>query len=153
MQTLRLFSVLICAFGLLGSAGCVNKTKLRGIAVRLEDIRITPTPSGADLAISVRYHNENLVAIAATGSEHRIWVGGTEIARIKSDEPIGLPNLGQATEVLSTSVNALIAAHLSALQASGSAPYRLDTTVIVEVADDDFLSKTSSNGTVTLSSP
>jgi len=152
MRMTRLLSATALIAALSFLSGCLSTPELRGIAVQLTDIRAQPLDQGgAEVSLTIRYLNENLVAIAVSETEHRIWIDGMSLGRIESDQPVGLPQLGEASETLKLTVDASTAARLRQLQANGSANYRLESRLLVMAAQDELKSNTSGTGTVDVS--
>lgn len=152
MRTLRPAPALILLTVTVLFAGCLGSPELRGIAVQLADVKATPAPDGsAELELSIRYLNENLVGIAVSETEHRVWINGVDLGRIRSDDPVGLPQLGNATMPVRVTVDPGVVAQLRAFQAAGPANYRLETTLMIEAAADELKSRATGTGTVDLS--
>ncbi|HEX2101677.1 MAG TPA: hypothetical protein VHF69_13475 [Candidatus Synoicihabitans sp.] len=150
---MRLFLLrpLLVLVVLVSLIGCASNAKVRNIAVQLVAVKATSTSNGgAQLALSIRYFNENLVPIATSGGRHRLTLGDVTLPRIESEEPIGLPQLGSDTQDVTVTVDAGTVARLRALQSAGTVSYQLDSTLLIEAGDDDLESRTGASGSVSL---
>ena len=141
----------LLALALLSTGGCLSTAKLRGLAVQLVDVRAAEAAAGQpQLVLSIRYINENLVPIAASGSEHRLTLDGVLVGRAESDRPIGLPQQGAEIQEITMTVNPAAVPRLRAMQASGAASYQLESVIIVDTGEDELESKTIGTGSVSL---
>jgi LEA14-like dessication related protein len=143
----RLLFVAVTALFL--TAGCASNTQIRGIAVQLIEVKVAPVAGGgADLTASIRYINENLVAIASAGSRHRLSLNGVSVGRLESEQPIGLPQMGTDVQDITVRVDGAMLARLQEMQSAGVANYQLESTIRVLAGDDKLESRTSASGSV-----
>lgn len=148
---LRLLA-LTAAFALVFLGGCLGNTKLRGLAVELVGIQASAADAGAaQLTVTIRFINENVIPIAAARSVHRLALNGVSLGRITSDRPLGLPQLGSESQALTLRVDAATVAQLRRMQAAGTANYHLESAIFVEAGDDRLESRTSATGAIDLS--
>jgi LEA14-like dessication related protein len=145
------FALIFASASLLLLAGCLSNTELRGIAVQLVEVKASPTTDGgAQLTLSIRYINENLVAIAASGARHKVTLNGVSLGRIDSEKPIGLPQHGTETLEYTLNVDAGTVTRLREMQAAGVANYALESSIRVLAGDEKLESRTSGSGSVAM---
>ncbi len=139
--------LLVCGLAFLG--GCSSSSRIIAVGLRPE---ITAIERAGDGSVNVTWQivNTNIVPYLLSEVEHKIFVNGTEIGRVRSSSPLAVPaqtNAG-ATDRLELSGNA---ASLLSAAAGSSANYRVETRITIQIyGDNTEKSQIAHTGTVTV---
>lgn len=122
------------------TSGCNSAAKLGGVTAKITELRLTAT--GAELTL--HYTNENIIAIAVSTTTHELSLNGKSVGKIRTQDAVGLPQLGTATQKVILPLND--AAYVQTL--GNSASYRLETRLLINSGDDRLTLDLKSEGTV-----
>ena len=124
------------------ASGCYNRFTLGAITVRVASIELPA--EGSQAKISLRYINENVFPVAISRSTHKVYAGGKFIGDIKSNEPVGLPQLGTASQTVTVLLDNPAA--LREATSAGTFPYEVRSALYVESGDQRSTIKTRASG-------
>ena len=126
-------------------AGCGNLTPaFAGLNATLTQIE---RDSAGRVQATIRFGNPNLAAYNVGKTVHRVYFEGSEVGRIELDRPFGIPP--QRVILQTGELKVENQAALDQATASGSANYRLDTTMTFQLMGDNReVIKSSASGTV-----
>jgi LEA14-like dessication related protein len=148
LHWLKVFPILACLFL---ASGCNSGLKLSDVLVDVIDYR--PTTSDTQAQLTLRFNNENVFSIAIAGVTSKLYLNGTYVGKVESQEAIGITQLG----TINRDVVLLIenTAFMRQLQESVSAPsisYRLESTLLLEASEDRMKMRYVSNGQISTAS-
>ena len=130
--------------------GCGGVPKVGGFTVSVAGFRAIEAASPVNRAvITLRFTSENLVALAFSGSSHKLYLNGSYVGQVKDETPLGLPPLGTAThDVTFTLENPGVVRQ--GLSLSDQASYRLESVLYYDDLGEKHQVKTNYEGIVAL---
>jgi hypothetical protein len=128
--------LLLClVFG--GLTGCSHNTEIISAGLRIELTQIQRDNAGG-VQVTWRLHNPNVVSYLFTKSSHKITLNGTVIGTVSDTAPLGLPQFNQIDRTLPlVPANPAVAEIIDRAIAQGAAAYRLESTLVVLIVDED----------------
>ncbi|QYM79296.1 LEA type 2 family protein [Horticoccus luteus] len=133
-------------------AGCTSVPRLGGITVHLVDLRPSAVaPLETTAVMTLRYTNENVIALGFSGGTHRLFINGKFVGKAVSDQPIGLAPMTTATQDVTVYLdNGALLRQLAQVARDGAVHYRLESSLAQTIGDRKNQINTSSEGSVEL---
>ena len=138
------------AASLLVLAACAT-ARLGGFKMDVVEFKSDPAaPEEKRAAVVLAFNNDNVMPVAISSSEHKLYLNGTYVGRARTREALGSPQLSSVTQTLPLVLEN--AAFVRQLLAGGarSAQYRLDSKLVIQSDEEHLTIKTDSSGTVGL---
>jgi LEA14-like dessication related protein len=153
-MSFRPFAVAVCA--LLCSlclASCASGPRLAGITVQLVDLRPADmTLLETRAVMTLRYVNENVIALGLSGGSHRLFINGKYVGKGVSNAPVGLAAMSAVTQDVTINLeNGALLSQLASAAREGAVHYRLESVLIQRLGDRRNDMKTSYEGSIDLS--
>jgi LEA14-like dessication related protein len=151
MKALRL-SLVSLALCLSGLAGCNSRGSIGGLNVTIVDLKPAAATAPAGQAVlTLRFTNENVVAIGVDSSTHQLFLNGTRVGKAESLTPLGLPPMAAATQVVTMQFdNPALVRQLANDASQKTASYQLVSELLVKDGDDKYVVKTTEKGALDL---
>lgn len=153
-MTLRPFALGAFLFAALAFvfAGCGSVPRLGGISVQLVDLRPADVTALETKAImTLRFTNENVIALGFSGSTHRLFINGQYVGKAVNDRSLGLAALTTVTQDVTIYLeNGALLRQLIQVAHDGAVKYRLESSLAQTIGDRRNRIDTSSEGSVAL---
>lgn len=133
-------------------AGCSSVPRLGGMTVQLVDLRPAEvTPLETKAIMTLRFTNENVIALGFSGSTHRLFINGKYVGKAVSDQPLGLAPLTTTTQDVTIYLeNGALLRQIAQIAHDGAVKYRLESSLAQTIGESRNRINTSSEGSVEL---
>lgn len=144
-------SCLCCAFlGLLFLSGCATGSALNCISVSVTSVGKVTGDSFDTIPVAVRFANENVIAVGASDTFHKLYLNGVYVGECRSHKPVGMQAEATVTEVLPFTIKKPDYVRQLAL-AGKLVNYEIDSRIDVYIDTEHLEVKPSHKGTLDLS--
>ncbi len=147
MKTSWLKALSLISFCLLLSA-CGSASRIGNVLVDLTAWK--PTASEDQINVTLRYTNENVFAIALSGTEGKLYLNNEYVGAISNPTPVGLPQLTSLERPGLLKVEKPEVLQRLRSSSAASVAYRLDGVLRMEVSEDKSRIKSTTNGQLDL---
>jgi len=133
LPLLLLAGLLVCGF-----SACSNVSEVIVGDLKFAPVKIERAGDGT-VQVTLRVDNPNVVSYLISKATHKVMLNGTLVGTLIQDAPLGVPANNQEVRTM-TLVPAGPAASpiIAQAVAQGSATYRLDSTIMLLILDDQF---------------
>lgn len=151
-MTLPRFFFLLVAVLSLAVAGCSHRGHPGGITVSLVDFR----PTEASLlesrgTLTLRYTNENISPLGFSGSTHKVYLNGSYVGKVVSDQPFAIPPLNTTMQDVTVHFeNLALIRQLVAVRDAQTVAYRIESVLFQTIYEDKYEIKTVAQGALDL---
>lgn len=123
---------------------CGTSTKIGNVLVDLTSW--APAAQASQLNLTLRYTNENVFAIAISGTEGKLYLNNEYVGTVSNATPVGIPQLTSLTREGTLKIEKPEV--LQRLRSSGAASvaYRLESVMRMEVSEDKSRLKSVTSG-------
>jgi LEA14-like dessication related protein len=134
----KLSLLLLAVLLVFGYSACTSTAEIIAGDLKVALARIERAADGT-VQVTWRVDNPNVVSYLISKGTHKILLNGTLVGTIVQDKPLGVPPHAQMerTGVLAPA-NPAAATIIAQAVTQGSAAYRVDSTIMLLILDDEF---------------
>lgn len=145
MKTPWLKALSIISFCLLLQS-CNTAARIGNVMVDLTGL--APAAQEGQLNLTLRYTNENIFAIAISGTDGMLYLDNEYVGSFVTTSPVGIPQLVTLTREVALKVEKPEVLQKIRSSSAASVAYRLESSMQLEVSDDKARLKSSMSGQI-----